>query len=316
MTVSRMHGIYAVKLGATTIGGIRRRSLRTASEVRSEATSGEVYHRFQSLYAQKPVAEFSTVQIASALDACALTGTALTSGAPLLLYAQKHTEGGTRTAGANHRIYTLNEGLVLPRRLTVDHQGDAEIGYEALVTYDGTNNPIVFTDTSALPAAPTDAERFTLGRVTLTDDAGVPNSIVFSQIRRLEIDFGIQAETVGADSDIWDTNCRIVEIQPMLTISGIDIEWFKATGAGIPLTGSNIVHTSTEILLRKRDAGGTFVAAATAEHIKFTAAGMATLERVCDAQGNALDEVELRMPLIYDGTNNPLVIDTTSSYTP
>src|SRR5687768_712155 len=109
MTISRMHGIYGVKLGATVIGCIGRTALRTGSEVRQESSSGEVYSRFQALYAQKPMAEFQTRQIAAALDLCALTGVALTSAAPLIIYAQKHTEGGTRTSGGNHRAFTINE---------------------------------------------------------------------------------------------------------------------------------------------------------------------------------------------------------------
>lgn len=313
MAVSKMHNIHAVKLGSTTLGGIKSRALRTGAEVRQYPTSGEVYARFQALYAVKPVAEFSTCHIAAGLDLCALTGTALTSGAPLLLYAQKNTEGGTRTSGANHRIYTLNEGILIPRRITVEHQGDAEISYEALLTYDGTNNPIVFTDSSNLPASPTDAQRFTIGRITLKDDSD--NIVVFSQCRRVEIDFGIQAETVGADSDIYDTNCRIIEIQPSIKLTGIDIEWFKAQATGVPLEGKSVKHSGTEIILRKRALGGTFVAAATTEHIGFTAAGMATIDRACDASGNALDEVDITMPLKFDGTNNPIVIDTTYGYT-
>ncbi len=313
MAVSKMHGIYAVKIGSTVLKGITSRALRTGAEVRQMPTSGEVYARFQALYSVKPMAEFASRNIAAALDLCSLTGTALTSAAPLLFYAQKNTEGGTRTAGSVHRIYTMNEGILVPRKIVVEHQQDAEIQYEALCTYDGTNEPLTITDTSALPALTGDAERFTLGRITLKDDSD--NIVVFSQVRRLEIDLGIQAETVGADSDIFDTNCRIVEIQPSIKITGIDIEWFKALATGIPLTGKSVKHSGTEIILRKRTLGGQYVAAATQEHIGFTAAGMATIEQACGADGNALDEVSITMPLKFDGTNNPLVIDTTYGYT-
>ncbi len=308
MTVSRMHGIYAVKIGATTIGAVGRNAIRTGSEVRQQTSSGEVYARFQALYAQKPMAEFQTMQLAVALGACALTGTALTSGAPFLMYDQKHAEGGTRTSGSNHRIYTINEGLVVPRRLTCEHQGDALLDYEVLATYDGTNDPVVITDASAVPTI-TDAERFTLGSISLHDGT---TAYSIPQVRRLELDFGIAAETVGADSDLWDTSCRIVEIQPVLRLTGLDIEWLKSTV--IPLIGRNITHASTTIYLRKRAAGGTFVANGTAEHLKFTAAGLATIDGL-DGSGNALKEVSLTLPMRFDGTNNPLTINTASAIT-
>ena len=308
MTVARMHGLHAAKIGSTVLGAIMRRAVRTGSEVRQEATSGEVYARFQALYAQNPMAEFGTRAIAAALAACGLTGTALTSGAPFLLYSQKQTEGGTRTSGSNHRTWTINEGLIYPRRIVCEHQGDATIEYQVLATYDGTNEPVVPGESAALEA-PTDAERFTIGPITLYDGS---NSHVMDHCKRIEIDLGVQAETVGADSDIWPTNCRIIEIQPSITLVGIDSEWWKSTK--IPLTGRNIQHSGTSLYLRKRAAGSTFVANGTAQHVKFTAAGLAVVEGF-DASGNALDEVNVSFPLRFDGTNNPIVINTASAIT-
>lgn len=309
MTVARMHNTHAVKIGAAVIGAIMRRSIKTGSEVRQECTTGEVFARFQALYAQKPMAEFQTRQLAVALGACALTGTALTSVAPFLVYAQKNTEGGTRASGGNHRKWTINEGIVIPRRLTVEHQGDAVIDYDVLATYDGSNEPVVISESQTLPSV-TDAERFTIGGLTLTDTDG--GTYTLTQMKRLEIDFGVQAETVGADSDIWDTSSRIVEIQPSIKISGIDSQWWHANV--VPLTGRNIRHSGTKIYLRKRAEGGTFVPDGTAEHLKFTAAGMAVTEGF-DGQGNQLDENTIYFPLKFDGTNNPIVINTASQIT-
>src|SRR5207244_731271 len=99
---------------------------------------------------------------------------------------------------------------------------------------------------------------------------------------------------------------------PSIRLSGIDSEWWKSTV--IPLTGLNIGHTATAIYLRKRAAGGTFTADATAEHIKFTAAGMPIVEGF-DGSGNALDDVTVHFPLKFDGTNNPIVINTASAIT-
>jgi hypothetical protein len=303
-----MHGIYAVKLGGTVIGATSKRGVRTGTEVRQQATSGEVYARFQSIYAQNPMADFATRQIAVALGACGLTGTALTSSAPFLVYAQKHTEGGTRTAGGNHRMWTIKEGICYPSRLTVDHQGDAVLEYVVLATYDGVNEPVVISESQSLPAI-TDAERFTIGSVSLHDGS---SAYTLPQVRRMEINFGISAEQVGADSDIWPTSCRIVEIDPSITFSGIDSEWWKSTV--LPLTGRNITHASTKIYLRKRAAGSTFVADGTSEHIKFTAAGLPHPDGF-EGSGNGLDEVTVNLPLRYDGTNAPLVINTASAIT-
>ncbi len=312
MPVTRVHGIWAVKCGSTWIGGINRRSASLNPDIRQEPTSGDVYARFQAIYAIKPMASFSTRNLVTALDNVGLAGEQITSGNTVLLYAQKQQEGGSRASGSSHRVYTINEGLICPRRLTAEHQGDAELTYEILTTYDGTNNPITVADDQALGTHPGDTERFTIGEVVLTDvDA---NAFTFTEIRKVEIDFGIQAETIGADSDIYDTNVRIVEIQPSITITGIDLHWFGSNL--LTITGDNIRHSGTNVVFTKRAAGGTFVAGTTAEHVGFTCAGLAHMDQILDAQGNSLDEVTLKIPLRFDGTNAPLVVDTTYAYLP
>lgn len=307
MTVATKHGLYGVEIDATLIGGITNLGTRTGEEVRNEPTSGEIYARFQSLVAQKPGAEFTTLNIAAALDACGLTGVDIGGlAAGLNLYAQKHVEGGTRAGAASHRKYTIKDGILVPRVLSVDHQGDATLRYEAVAIYDGANDPIVIADSQSLPGGLTDAQRFTIGPVTI-------ESVSLAQVRRFELDFGLQVVSEGADSDIWDTFISIESIQPQITLRGIDVEWLKSTN--IPLLGKAVTHTNTAIYLRKRAAGGTFVADGTAEHIKFTAAGLATIDTPFEADGNDAGETSLTLPLKYDGVNVPLVINTTSAIT-
>ncbi len=307
MAVTTKHGVYGVVIDSTLLGGITNLNTRTGSEVRNEPTSGEIYARFQSLVAQLPGAEFTTLNIAAALDLCALTGVDVGGlAAGLNLYAQKHVEGGTRAGAASHRKYTLKDGILVPRTLSVTHQGDATLRYEAVGIWDGSNDVITISDSQSLPGGLTDAERFTLGPVTI-------ESVSLAQVRAFELDFGLEVVSEGSDSDIWDTFISIASIQPQITLRGIDMEWFKA--ANIPLLGKAVTHTNTAIYLRKRAAGGSFVIDGTAEHIKFTAAGLATIDTPFDADGNEAGETSLVVPLKYDGTNAPLVIDTTSAIT-
>jgi hypothetical protein len=310
MTQDTQHGLYAVGLedvSTTVLGGITRQNVRTGSEVRSETRSNEVYPRFQALVAQRPVATFATSAIADALDEAGLTGLDLDSLlVGLHLYAQAGADGGTRASGAAHRKYTIADGLLIPRAITCDHQGDAEIDYEVVATYDGSNDPIVPADGVALPAGITDAERFTLGPVTL-------QGITFDHLTRFNLDFGIRARAEAADSDIWPTIVTIEEIMGVLRLRGKDPLWLSATK--IPLQGKAVLHATTSVYLKKRASGGTFVADATAQHIKFTVDGLATIEEVFDAAGTATGETELALPLRFDGTNDPVVVNTASAIT-
>lgn len=311
--VDRLHTLYAVHLftdamgAAVLIGGITQLDVATGTEVRSEPTSGDPYPSHQAVVAQKPRANFTTHHIARALDATGVAGMPIASETNfgLRLYAAKYTEGSSLASGSNHLRWTLREGLLVPRRLSVSHQGDATLTYEALVTYDGTNAPIVAADSVALPTGLVDDQRYTLGNVTI-------GGVDLPQVTGLDIDFGLTAETEGSNSDVWDTHSTIRRVMPSITLRGIDATWFS--DSIIPLIGKAGTHANTSIYLRKReDDGATFVADGTAEHILITACGLAYLDQIFSAQTNQPGEPAVMMPLRYDGTNYPLVIDTTAA---
>jgi hypothetical protein len=307
MTVPSKHGIYFVGLGATTLGGITRQSIATNTEIKGEASSGEVYRRWLALYSQRIAPTFTTHSIAAALDVCGAAGAdlaAMTGG--FCLYAQKHADGATRTAGANHRKYKSVKGILAPRRLTCDHRGDATIEYEAVVTYDGVNDPLVISDSESLPAVVADAGRWTIGPATL-------GGISFTGKRQVQIDFGLDVVPESADSDYWDTFASIRAINSEITFRGIDAQWLKSTA--IPLTGLACTHANTAIYLKKRAAGSTFVANGTAQHIKFTACGVAFCSQALDGTLENASECSITLPCYYDGTNTPIIANTASAIT-
>ncbi len=305
--VSDLYGAYQVEFDTTMLSGMTTQSINTGSQVSNEITSGNVYAEFLALTGQQPVAAFSTMQIARALDNVPILGTSIAGlGAGLKFYLRKHEEGATRTAGSAHNKYTITEGIIVPTSLTVDHQGDASISYDIVITYDGSNSPIVLTVNQALPGSQLDDQRFTLGKVVL-------ESITFDHLKQMTINFGVSAVSEGADSEIWDRYASIRSVLPSLTLSGIDPDWFA--DAKVPLLGLAVTHANTAFYLRKRANGNSFVADVTAEHIKFTAAGLATIDDAVQVSGQDPSGLTLNMPLKFDGTNVPLTVDTTSAIT-
>jgi len=316
MAVARRHSLYGVELDtdamagtAVVLGGIKGQVIEAETEVRNDTSSGEVYPTHLAMVSQKIMATFRTTSIAVALDNIGLTGLLIAGASQdgVNLYAYKHAEGGTRASGSNHRKYTVKEGIIVPQRITCEHQADATIEYRLLSTYDGTNDPIVVADSSAVPTNGADLARFTIGGCTI-------ESVAISHIISWEIDFGVVIETEGADSDKWDTHVSIRELKPVLRLRGRDAEWLKSTA--IPLGGKAATHANTTLFLRKRSTTASgFVADATSEHVSFTAAGLAHITTIFDAEseGNPPAEFALEMPLYFDGTNAPLVIDTTAA---
>ena len=315
MGVEQTHTMYSVKLdtddmaSADSLGGITQQRISTKTLTRGIPTSGDMFNRFLSIIGQNPGAAFSTMECGTALDNIALLGLkiAATTDTGVTLYAQKNAEGSTRATGGSHKSYNFQEGIIIPLSMRADHQGDCVIDYGLLASYDGTNNPIVISESVSLPTASTDAQRYTIGPVTL---AGVS----IEDYTSIEVDFGINARAIGAESDIWPTFAYIPTINPKITIRGINVGWLKTTGA-IPLLGATCTHANTKVYWRARVDGGTTATDVTASHIKMTAAGIAYVDDAFDASADDDAETSIMLDMTYDGTNNPIVITTGSTIT-
>ena len=306
MTLAAIHGLYGVEVDSTVVGGVTRQNIATNSEVNGEPTAGEVYRRHVSLYAQKVAPGFTTVDVAAALGACGALGVSIDGlAAGLKFYAQQHAAGGTRSAGATHRMFTFNGGILVPRQLRIPHRGDAELTYEAVITYDGANDPVVITDSQSVPAAVA-ASYFTLAGATI-------GGVTVAGKSDMTIDFGLDAIGEAGDSDVWDTVASIRNVNSSITFDSLDVTVFSA--AKIPLEGKAATHANTIIYLRKRLHAGQFVSDVTAEHIKITGDGMVVPDDCFTADNNNPGRGSFTLPLRYDGTNVPMVIDLASAIT-
>jgi hypothetical protein len=230
-------------------------------------------------------------------------GTKISTLTPNFLnfFAEKREEGGTRATGSVHEKYTIKSGLLVLRRLACDHQADASLGAEAVIDWDGTNNPIVLVPTAALPGTLTDSERFTLGPVKL-------ENTTYSGVKSLEVDFGINVRAEGGDGDKWPTHVSISNIQPVIRLRGIDAQWLAA--ANIPLLGLVVTHANTTIYLRKYDPSGAGVYADnTANHVKMTVNGLAQID-TWESRGLEPVGVTMEIRPKFDGSLVPIVITT------
>ena len=305
--VSTLYLLHEVEFDATRLGAVSTQDLTFGSQVQNETASGFHFPEFPTLNAQLPTGNFTTMQIARGLGLCGLTGTSiagLTTG--FKMYLRKQAEGSTAVAGANHHKYTMLRGVVVPTTLTVDHQGDATLTYNITATYDGSNAPIVLTTSQSLPAAQEDDQRFAIGPISI-------ESQTYDHVKSMTIDFGINVVSEGSDSEIWDRFANIREIKPTVTFTGIDPDWFSA--AKTPMLGRSASFANTAWYLRKRALGNSFVADGSAVHVKFTGAGLATIDNVMQVTGQDASGLTLTMSMYYDGTNAPLVIDTASTIT-
>jgi hypothetical protein len=295
MGISNLHNLYAASFGSTVIR-TRETSLQDASQVVRDASSGEPYARNAFLVGQSPAGEFTTPSLAVALAAIGPMGAALASGAALVLYAQKRAEGGTRATGGVHRKYTISKGIIVPNRLSCDHQGNAQLSYSfAAVSSDGATEPVTIADNQTLAAMPALDDHFTLGAVAI-------GGTTLAQKTNVTVDFGVQIKAEGADSDIWPTIVTIEVVEARVTIATVDLAL-----ASIGLGGKAATHANTSMNFRKRAPGGTFAGSG---DVTLTAAGLAVVDdRLRGAMGSPASGV-VALHCTFDGANSPIKLST------
>jgi len=280
-------------------------------DIDREVTANEFFPSHASVTEARMSRTLEGYALASLLDLVGLSGLAITStlNPGVLFTFQQFDTLGQAAAGSVHRTLTIKSGWLIPRTLTVDHRGHAALTVEAVAIKPAASDAVVISDVAALPTIAIAPARWTLGPASVA-------GYTLNQYRNFEIDFGLTVTPAGVESDIWDGHIEVRSQAPTITFTGIAPAWFSATG--IPLAGKVATHANTSLVLRKRDGTGAnsgFVSNATAEHIKFTAAGPATVRQAASGSAQQATEHSIVVECMKDAAgNSPMVIDTTATY--
>lgn len=293
---------------AVLLGGITSMSEDIATEINSEETAGSPYALNTTVKSQKPSMKFTTRDLKKAIDTFGFIGLAIVGATnPGLELWKQFIENGVAKTGNHHKRTRMPNGRAVIRKITINHQDDAQADCEAMATFDGTNLPFIPSAANqALPGTPADPQRHTLYNMTF-------GGVAIGGIQSIDIDFGLTIDMIASNSDVWDTQLLLSKIQPVITINTIQTGQFLASG-GVPLAGLNGTHANTKIQLRKRAIGATpFISDATAEHISITTAGILTIETAFNSQAYKRGEITYKITSRFDGTNAPLVFNTATA---
>jgi hypothetical protein len=282
-----LHTNGPVQVGSTVLGGITNVGSALGSQVRGEATSGEVYARVMAILAQKPSCQFTCEDIEAALSACGPLGTSLATNG-LTLYGSRILAGGTIDSAADHVSLAASLGVLVPRSLQCSHQGNASISYEAHpVSSDGTTTPWTLSTAATLPAI-TQANLYTLSTAEIAD-------VSIPQHTQVGIDFGMRVITEGSSSNTLDQIAAIRSVVPKITLT--------ASKQGDLLTGGLTgVSGAFSIVLRNRANGGIFGSKTVT--LSGTCLGLQEVPFGVSGQGAA--HVQLMGHIEYDGTDAPI----------
>lgn len=279
-------------------------------------TAGLVYSEHVTVGQQIPRINTSSFNIKQLLDTIGVLGSIFEVGTTEVgaaLYQAQYNDLAL-VSGANHRRLRLRKAMATLGTLSCSHRGDASIDMMLHGLFDGTNNPIIPETGQALPTLPASGGRWTLADIPLTI-GNATFTVPAECATDLSLDFGIDVQSFGCDSDVYDSMLDIRTIRPTLRMTIFDIARFQESSTShIPLAGVDADHAQTTLRFRKRLNGQAgFVSDATAEHITMTLNGIFAITNAHSASANDVATMQLEGNLTWDGTNAPIIVDTAAT---
>ena len=301
--VQKAYKMQMIKHNTTVIKGIVEDNI-TGGITQEPLQGGGVLDPFDMItVGSKPRVNFVTTAIGDFLDICGIDGLAITGSAIWYGYYRQMADGGTFTGGAADALNTINKGVMHINSINAPLNKVATLSSTVIPTYDGTNLPCAFTANATAPTITRDTIGFIGGPVKRNGTA-IP-------AQGWSFDLGANYQVVGSDGLPYDTEAFLVSRAPKFTIPIFDMSLLTSSGALAGLAGTNF----TFYLRKQTLGGGSPVADATAEHIKFTiTVGTSYIESVT-SPNTGLASVNLVIVPIYNVTNAIVIISTASAIT-
>ena len=227
------------------------------------------------------------------------------------VFTQAHDLCGAtgRQSGASHGSARIEHGRIVIESINASPPNNAVINVRIHAGQDDrTVDPIITSYGATLPTVDAGLKnlQYLLGRVRVggNDIQRVTNvSIAYNATV-------IKPATVG---QLTPKEVAVTRVAPVITITTEDVTLHDAT---IGKFGTTVTHAASDIQFVLRAGGAGLVDDLTALHLKVTFAGSAHIRQIYTSSGVATGTSVLTINTIDDGTNQPLVWDLASAYSP
>lgn len=169
------------------------------------------------------------------------------------------SQNAIRASGSNHYRHRMSQGMITVNTLSWSHPGQATCEVSLHPTFDGTNAPLIYAASVALPETPAIAEAYVGGPVFI-------NGTEVESVDAITVDLGLTVVRRYTSGLVRPVFASIQTRSPRITVTSRDVVNLSTFG----LEGTAQGGTPSEVYFRKMNKHGTRVTNATAEHIKFT----------------------------------------------
>jgi len=248
----------------------RSMSVQANVEVFKGFYSGGVTPQFVSVLQAEPRVQIQTGDLSTLLTKISLTAGYYMTGSSIVLPFQERAVGGTFASTSNTLSMTRAFGHIASIEA---QQGQAAVAsLELIPLWDGSTLPIVISTGVTLDAQAFNNE-YSLGPAKI-GSAALPGLI------SVTVNPGFRVNLTKHQGNAYTREAFIQIVEPSITWT------IEGTGMQSTLTNLFKAISSTAIqYLRKRTAGGTYVADATSEHIALTLTGGMTVTDTTEASG-------------------------------
>ncbi len=249
-----------VKIGTSAITQIKDLTADPGVDALVNRASGSADPSFIAQKGWKPVVRFTSSMVGTLLGIAGADAANITGGtSPVLAYFPKLTPGSAaRSSSSDSSQWSITAGIILPRRLSVASvqaggRNEAEITYDVMAVFDGTNNPITHT-TATNPTAAAATEKWTMAPVSIGG--------VLYDAESLDVDCGLKELLISYNGLPYPSWASVIEREPVITIKSTDNSLIDIIGPA----GQNFASAKT--FLHQVPLGGGNTSDASAAHIK------------------------------------------------
>lgn len=243
----------------------------------------------------KPLVSFTSHALGTALTAVSSIVLAISTGTPLKLWFAK-LAGQALSTSADNVCVTCNAGLLGIMRARGRKGAAAELDFEFVARYDGTNAPFVVATNASLPTVTAQSTLYKLYAAVLA--YGVSSTLQV-QLEDVDISTGLVWIQDNCSADIHPTFTAVGEFKPKATLTSPDV------GGVLAVTGLfGLVCTGCTVYFAKFDGPAH---ASGSVHASFVLNDPTVLVESINPSHNKCAMVSLSALATYDGSNEPVV---------